>query len=191
MIGNAHIDPVWLWQWHEGFHEARATFRSALDRMREYDDFIFCASSAALYEWVEQSDPAMFAEIRQRVAEGRWAIVGGWWVEPDCNIPGGESFVRHGLYGQRYFREKFGTTGTVGFNVDSFGHAATLPQILAKSGLRYYVFLRPGPHEKGLPGASFGGKRPMARACWHSAFRSSTCRTGRISSRTSAAAPRR
>jgi len=160
MIGNAHIDPVWLWQWHEGFHEARATFRSALDRMREYDDFIFCASSAALYEWVEQSDPAMFAEIRQRVAEGRWAIVGGWWVEPDCNIPGGESFVRHGLYGQRYFREKFGTTGTVGFNVDSFGHAATLPQILAKSGLRYYVFLRPGPHEKGLPGRVFWWEAP-------------------------------
>ncbi len=160
MIGNAHIDPVWLWQWHEGFHEVKATFRSALDRMTEYDDFIFCASSAAFYEWVEQSDPAMFAEIRQRVAEGRWAIVGGWWVEPDCNIPGGESFVRHGLYAQRYFREKFGVIATVGFNVDSFGHAATLPQILAKSGIRYYCFLRPGPHEKGLPGRVFWWEGP-------------------------------
>ncbi len=160
MIGNAHIDPVWLWQWHEGFHEVKATFRSALDRMKEYDSFVFCASSAAFYEWVEQSDPAMFEEIRQRVAEGRWAIVGGWWVEPDCNIPGGESFVRHGLYGQRYFKEKFGVTATVGFNVDSFGHAATLPQILAKSGIRYYCFLRPGPHEKGLPGRIFWWEAP-------------------------------
>src|SRR5213078_1895954 len=85
MIGNAHIDPLWLWQWQEGFHEVKATFRSALDRMKEYPDFIFVASSAAFYEWVEESDPAMFAEIRQRVAEGRWDIVGGWWVEPDCN----------------------------------------------------------------------------------------------------------
>ncbi|MEJ5197773.1 MAG: glycoside hydrolase family 38 C-terminal domain-containing protein [Anaerolineae bacterium] len=155
MIGNAHIDPVWLWPWQEGFHEVKATFRSALDRMREYDDFVFCASSAAFYAWVEQSDPTMFEEIRRRVAEGRWIIVGGWWVEPDCNIPGGESFVRHGLYAQRYFREKFGVVATVGWNVDSFGHAATLPQILVKSGIRYYCFLRPGPHEKGLPGRVF------------------------------------
>ncbi|MGB8982033.1 MAG: glycoside hydrolase family 38 C-terminal domain-containing protein, partial [Anaerolineales bacterium] len=155
MIGNAHIDPVWLWQWQEGYHEVKATFRSALDRMKEYSDFIFVASSAAFYEWVEESDPAMFAEIQQRVREGRWDIVGGWWVEPDCNIPAGESFVRHGLYGQRYFKEKFGVIARTGFNVDSFGHAGTLPQILKKSGLDYYIFLRPMPHEKGLPSRLF------------------------------------
>jgi alpha-mannosidase len=155
MIGNAHIDPVWLWQWQEGFHEVKASFRSALDRMQEYPDFTFVASSAAFYEWVEGSDPAMFAEIQQRVQEGRWGIVGGWWVEPDCNIPAGESFVRHGLYGQRYFKEKFGVIARTGFNVDSFGHAGTLPQILKQSGLDYYVFLRPMPHEKGLPSRLF------------------------------------
>ena len=155
MIGNAHIDPVWLWQWQEGFHEVKATFRSALDRMKEYDDFVFVASSAAFYEWVEKSDPAMFEEIKQRVREGRWGIVGGWWIEPDCNIPSGESFVRQGLYGQRYFRKKFGVTARVGFNVDSFGHAGTLPQILKKSGISYYTFLRPMPHEKHLPSRLF------------------------------------
>ncbi|MBN2471632.1 MAG: alpha-mannosidase [Anaerolineae bacterium] len=155
MIGNAHIDPVWLWTWQEGFQEVKATFRSALDRMAEYDEFIFVASSAALYEWVERSDPAMFAEIQQRVAEGRWQPVGGWWIEPDCNIPGGESFVRQGLYGQRYFAEKFGRMARVGFNVDSFGHAGTLPQILKKSGIPYTVFLRPMPHEKSLPSRLF------------------------------------
>lgn len=155
MIGNAHIDPVWLWQWQEGFHEVKASFRSALDRMKEFPDFVFVASSAAFYEWVEHSDPAMFAEIRQRVNEGRWGIVGGWWVEPDCNIPAGESFVRHGLYAQRYFKEKFGVIARTAFNVDSFGHAGTLPQILKKSGLDYYVFLRPMPHEKGLPSRLF------------------------------------
>ncbi len=155
MIGHAHIDPVWLWQWQEGFHEVKATFRSALDRMREYGDFQFIASSAAFYEWVERSDPAMFAEIQQRVTEGRWQVVGGWWVEPDCNIPGGESFVRQGLYGQRYFKEKFGVLAKVGFCPDSFGHTASLPQILKKSGLAYYVFMRPQPHEKTLPSRIF------------------------------------
>src|SRR5688572_27622502 len=155
MIGNAHIDPVWLWQWQEGFHEVKATFRSALDRMNEYDDFIFVASSATFYEWVEKSDPAMFAEIKQRISEGRWQVTGGWWVEPDCNIPSGESFVRQGLYGQRYFKEKFGVLARVGFNVDSFGHAGSLPQILHKSGLPYYVFLRPMPNEKSLPSRLF------------------------------------
>lgn len=155
MIGNAHIDPVWLWQWQEGFQEVRASFRSALDRIREYDAFLFVSSSAAFYEWVEESDPAMFEEIRQRIAEGRWEVVGGWWIQPDCNIPGGESFVRQALYGQRYFKEKFGVTARVGYNVDSFGHHAMLPQILRKSGLDSYVFLRPGPHEKGLPGRLF------------------------------------
>ena len=155
LIGNAHIDPVWLWQWQDGFHETKATFRSALDRMNEYADFVFVSSSAAIYEWVEQSDPQMFAEIQQRVAEGRWKIVGGWWIEPDCNIPSGESFVRQGLYGQRYFQEKFGVTAKVGYNVDSFGHHGMLPQILKKSGMPYYVFMRPSPHEKGLPGRLF------------------------------------
>lgn len=155
MIGNAHIDPVWLWRWTEGFHEVKATFRSALDRMKEYDDFVFTSSSAAIYEWIEQSDPQMFAEIKQRVAEGRWQITGGWWIEPDCNIPSGESFARQALYGQRYFQEKFGLTARVGYNVDSFGHHGMLPQLLKKSGLDYYVFMRPQPHEKGLPGRLF------------------------------------
>lgn len=155
MIGNAHIDPVWLWQWQEGFHEVKATFRSALDRMKEYDDFKFVASSAAFYEWVEKSDRVMFAEIQQRVKEGRWGLVGGWWVEPDCNIPSGESFVRHSLYGQRYFKQKFGVGARTGFNVDSFGHSATIPQILRKSGIDHYVFLRPMPHERSLPSRLF------------------------------------
>ncbi len=155
MIGNAHIDPVWQWQWQEGFHEVKATFRSALDRMNEYPQFVFVASSAALYEWVEQSDPEMFAEIQQRVREGRWVVVGGWWVEPDCNIPSGESFARHGLYAQRYFKQKFGVTAKVGYAVDSFGHNGMLPQLLKKSGLPYYVFMRPNPVEKSLPGSLF------------------------------------
>lgn len=155
MIGNAHIDPVWLWQWQEGFQEIKATYRSALDRMREFPEFIFTSSSAAFFEWVEHNDPAMFREIQQRVAEGRWCIVGGWWLQPDCNIPDGESFARHALYAQHYFQEKFGVTARVGYVVDSFGHNAMLPQLLKLGGLDSFIFLRPGPAEKGLPNPLF------------------------------------
>ena len=155
MIGNAHLDAVWLWPWQEGFQETKATFQSALDRIKEYDDFIFTSSSAVNYEWVEKNNPEMFEEIKQRIQEGRWRIVGGWWTQPDCNIPSGESFVRQGLYGQRYFQEKFGISAKVGYNVDSFGHHGMLPQILKKSGMDSYVFMRPAPNEKGLPNRTF------------------------------------
>ncbi|HZJ09717.1 MAG TPA: glycoside hydrolase family 38 C-terminal domain-containing protein [Trueperaceae bacterium] len=160
MIGNAHIDPVWLWDWTEGFHEVVASFRSALDRLDESDDFTFVSSSAVFYAWIERHDPAMFERIKERIEEGRWEIVGGWWLQPDCNIPSGESFVRQALYGQRYFLEKFGHMAKVGYNVDSFGHTAMLPQLLRKSGLDAYVFMRPAPHELGLPSRLFWWESP-------------------------------
>jgi alpha-mannosidase len=160
MIGNAHIDPVWLWQWPEGYQEVRATFASALDRMDEYPDFVFTSDSIAFFAWVDEHDPPLFERIRARIADGRWQVIGGWWLEPDCNIPGGEALVRHALYGQRYLREKFGLTATTGANLDSFGHNATIPQLLAKSGMDSYVFLRPGPHELTLPGPIFWWQSP-------------------------------
>src|SRR5215472_6895789 len=103
MIGNGHIDPVWLWPWSEGDSVVLSTFRSALDRMRENPDFTFTASSAQFYEWVAETDPQMLEEIRRRVEEGRWSVVGGWWVEPDVNTPSGESLARQGLYSQAVF----------------------------------------------------------------------------------------
>jgi alpha-mannosidase len=150
LIGNAHIDPVWIWDWREGFGEVWATFRSALDRLSDHREFVFTASSAAFYAWIEHHDPAMFDEIRAAVASGRWCIVGGMWVEPDCNLPSGESICRQLALGQRYFRRAFGRSARVGFNPDSFGHAAGLPQLLAKSGITAYVFMRPGPLERSL-----------------------------------------
>ncbi len=150
LIGNAHLDPVWLWRWQEGFSEVRATFRSALDRMKEFPDFKFTSACAVYYEWVEKIDPEMFSEIQQRVKEGRWGIVGGWFLQPDCNTPCGESFARHALISQRYFKEKFGITVKTGYNVDSFGHNAGLPQILKKSGIDNYVFMRPMKNENDL-----------------------------------------
>ncbi|MFO7636606.1 MAG: glycoside hydrolase family 38 C-terminal domain-containing protein [Clostridia bacterium] len=160
LIGNAHIDPVWLWRWQEGFAEIKATFRSALDRMEEYEDFVFTSACASYYQWVEENEPEMFREIRERVAEGRWEIAGGSWIQPDCNIPSGESFARHGLYSQRYFLSRFGRMAKTGYNVDSFGHNAMLPQILRLSGMENYVFTRPGDHEKTLPSNLFLWESP-------------------------------
>jgi alpha-mannosidase len=160
MIGNAHIDPVWLWQWPEGYQEVRATFQSAVDRLNEYPDFVFTCDSSLFFAWVEESDLGLFEQIREKIAEGRFQVVGGWWIEPDCNIPCGEAFVRQALYGQRYLREKFGVTATTGANLDSFGHNASIPQILAKSGCDSYVFLRPGPKERELEAPLFWWESP-------------------------------
>jgi alpha-mannosidase len=155
MIGHGHIDPTWLWRWTEGYEEVRATFRSALDRMKETPEFTFTASSACFYDWVKTSEPDMFEEIRQRVAEGRWEIVGGMWIEPDCNIPSGESLVRQGLYGQRFFQREFGKRATVGFNPDTFGHPGMLPQLLQGMGMTHYVFMRPeAVGERDYPGGT-------------------------------------
>ena len=151
LIGNAHLDPVWLWRWQEGYSEVLATFRSALDRLNEFDDFVFTCAGAAYYNWVEESDPQMFSEIRQRVKEGRWVIVGGWWIQPDCNAPSGESYARHALYSQRYFKEKFGVTAKVGYNVDSFGHNGMIPQLIKNADMDAYVFMRPSTKEKQYP----------------------------------------
>jgi alpha-mannosidase len=155
MIGNAHIDAPWLWPWSEAMAVALSTFRSALDRINENPDFTFTASSAQFYEWVAAADPKMLEEIRQRVAEGRWDVVGGWWIEPDVNIPNGESLVRQGLYSQRLFQQLFGRIAQIGYNPDSFGHPGTLPQILKLQGMHAYVFMRPQSHEKKLPADLF------------------------------------
>ncbi len=102
IIGHSHIDAAWLWPWRDGSDTVLTTFRSALNRMIETPGFCYSHSSSAHYRWVERADPGMFAEIQQRIREGRWEVVGGWPVEPDCNIPSTESFVRHSLYGKAY-----------------------------------------------------------------------------------------
>jgi len=155
MIGNSHIDAVWLWPWMEGDSVVHSTFRSALDRMNEDPDLTMTTSSSQFYEWVAESDPALLAEIRKRVDEGRWDLVGGWWIEPDVNIPNGESLARQGLYGQETLKKLFGRTTKVGYNPDSFGHTGSLPQILKLEGMEDYVFMRPGVKEKTLPGDLF------------------------------------
>ena len=138
-VGNSHIDMAWLWPETETVEVVRNTFGTALALMREYPDFKFTASAAQAYLWMEEKYPAIFQEIEQRVKEGRWEIVGGMWVEPDLNMPDGESLVRQILYGKRYFQHKFGVDVNIGWNPDSFGYNAQLPQIYKRSGIDYFV----------------------------------------------------
>ncbi|HZR67128.1 MAG TPA: alpha-mannosidase [Terriglobales bacterium] len=138
-VGNSHIDMAWLWPWTETVEVVRNTFRSVLDLMREYPDFKFTMSSARAYEWMEEKYPDLFDEIEQRVKEGRWEVIGGMWVEPDLNMPAGESLVRQILVGKTYFRQKFGVDVKIGWNPDSFGYNWQLPQIYKRSGIDYFV----------------------------------------------------
>ncbi len=138
-IGNSHIDMAWLWPWTETVEVVRNTFQSVLDLMREYPDFKFTMSSARTYEWIQEKYPDMFEQIKQRVKEGRWEVIGGMWVEPDLNMPDGESLVRQILVGKRYFQKNFGADIKIGWNPDSFGYNWQLPQIYKKSGIDYFV----------------------------------------------------
>lgn len=155
MIPHAHIDPVWIWDWREGMREVLATFAAAADRLEHRPDLSFTASSSALYAWVEEQDPDLFERVRALVAAGRWSPAGGQWIEPDCNLPSGESLARQLLYGQRYLDRAFGRRATIAYNIDSFGHAASLPQLFRKAGLVGYVMMRPQHHEKELPSELF------------------------------------
>ena len=107
LVCNAHIDPVWLWEWEEGAATAISTFRVAADLCEQFDDFIFNHNEAILYQWVEEYEPALFKRIQDLVAEGKWHIMGGWYLQPDGNLPSGESFVRQILLGRNYFEDKF------------------------------------------------------------------------------------
>src|SRR5580698_1843156 len=139
LTGNSHIDAAWLWPWAETVEVLRHTFGTALQLMYEYPQYTYTQSAAAYSEWTCQKYPAQCDEIAKRVKEGRWELVGGMWVEPDLNMPDGESLVRQLLVGKRYFKQKFGVDVRIGWNPDSFGYNWQLPQIYKKSGVDYFV----------------------------------------------------
>ena len=139
LTGNSHIDAAWLWPWTETVDVVRRTFTTALQLMDEYPQYTFTQSAAAYSEWMCDKYPTMCQQIAERVKQGRWELVGGMWVEPDLNMPDGESLVRQLLVGKRYFKEKFGVDVRVGWNPDSFGYTWQLPQIYKKSGVDYFL----------------------------------------------------
>ncbi len=143
LLSNAHLDPVWQWQWEEGAAAAVSTFRAAAEFCEEYEGYIFNHNEAILYKWVEEFEPGLFERIRQLVKQGKWHIMGGWYLQPDCNMLSGESFVRQIMLGKAYFRDKFGVNPTTAINFDSFGHTRGLVQILQQAGYDSYIFMRP------------------------------------------------
>lgn len=155
LIANAHLDPIWLWNWQAGVDEALATFRSAVDRCHEYPEFRYTRGEAWLYEWVEDLDPGLFREVRALVEAGRWSIAGGQWVQPDANLPTAAGWRKQILLGQQYFQDRFGISPRIGYNVDTFGHPATLPDLLNDLGYQGYVFHRPNESQVSLPAQTF------------------------------------
>jgi alpha-mannosidase len=139
LTGNSHIDAAWLWPWTETVDVVKRTFGTALQLMHEYPEYTYTQSAAAYNEWMAQKYPDMNAEIAQRIKEGRWEIVGGMWVEPDLNMPDGESLVRQLLVGKRWYKQAYGVDVRIGWNPDSFGYTWQLPQIFKKSGVDYFV----------------------------------------------------
>ena len=152
LICNAHLDPVWLWNMEEGISAALSTFHTAADFCENYDGFVFNHNEALLYQWIEEYDLPLFERIQKLVKAGKWHIMGGWYLQPDCNMPSGESFVRQIRSGQEYFREKFGVTPKTAINFDPFGHSRGLVQILKKAGYHSYLFGRPSEGDCPLGG---------------------------------------
>ncbi|WP_375515648.1 alpha-mannosidase [uncultured Nostoc sp.] len=139
LLGHSHLDLAWLWPISETWEVAQRTFESVLKLQQESPNLIYSHSSPALYAWIEQHRPDLFAAIQQQVALGRWEVAAGTWVEPDLNLINGESIVRQILYGQRYVQEKFSVLSKVIWLPDSFGFCATLPQFLQQGGIEYFV----------------------------------------------------
>ena len=155
LLCNAHLDPVWLWRKDEGAAEALSTFRIAADFCEQNKAFIFNHNEAVVYQWVEEYDTDLFKRIQALVEKDKWHIMGGWYLQPDCNMPSGEAMVRQILEGRKYFLDKFGKYPTTAINFDSFGHSRGLVQIMKKSGYDSYVFGRPFDKDCKLPGEDF------------------------------------
>jgi alpha-mannosidase len=139
LLGHAHLDLAWLWPVSETWEAAQKTFESVLTLQQDFPELIFCHSTPVLYAWIEEHRPDLFGAIQKAIADGRWEVVGGFWVEPELNLIAGESIVRQLLYGQRYVLEKFGQHSSVVWVPDSFGFCATLPQFLVNAGVEYFV----------------------------------------------------
>jgi alpha-mannosidase len=139
LTGNSHIDAAWLWPWTETVDVVKRTFSTALQLMYEYPQYTYTQSAAAYNEWMADKYPDLNDQIKARIKEGRWEIVGGMWVEPDINMPDGESLVRQILVGKRWYKEAYGVDVRIGWNPDSFGYTWQLPQIYKKSGMDYFV----------------------------------------------------
>ena len=138
-VGHSHIDMAWLWRLNATREKASRTFATVLNLMKQYPEYRFMHSSPQLYKFLQEDYPELFRQVKERIREGRWEITGGMWVEADTNLPSGESLVRQFLYGKRYIRREFGKETRLVWLPDAFGYSAALPQIMKKSGMKYFM----------------------------------------------------
>ncbi len=162
LLCNAHLDPVWLWQWKEGAAEAVSTFRVAADFCEEYEGFVFNHNEALLYEWIELYEPKLFKRIQRLVQHKKWIIMGGWYLQPDCVMTSGESLLNQIRLGREYFMDKFKVVPRTAINFDPFGHSRGLVQILKKTGFDSYLFMRPQEFQGDFLWEGFDGSMVLA-----------------------------
>lgn len=144
MVGQSHIDIAWLWPARETVRKTSRTFSTVDALMREYPEYRYTQSQPLLFAYLKENDPELYERVKARIKEGRWELVGGMWVEPDLNLPSGESLMRQMLYGQRFYQEEFGFTSEIEWLPDTFGYCASLPQILKHGGIRYFMTTKLG-----------------------------------------------
>jgi len=138
-IGHAHIDTAWLWPLAETWRKCERTFSTATAYMRDYPEYRFSCSQAYQYAIIKDRNPDLYERIKRAVKAGQWVIVGGTWIEPDCNIPSGEALCRQFLLGQRYFQKEFGKRCREFWNPDVFGYNGQLPQIMKLAGINRFL----------------------------------------------------
>lgn len=155
LILHSHIDPVWLWPWQAGLDMALATCRTACNMLDAHPEIVFTFGDAWAFALIERTEGRLFERIKAHVAAGRWELAGGWWAQPDCNFPSEWGFTRQIELGRQYLEPRFGRFPRTGFNIDSFGHAATLPRIMRAAGQDRYVMMRPMPGQMRLPARLF------------------------------------
>ena len=155
-VGHAHIDCAWLWPTRETVRKVARTFANVLDLIERDPDFVFAASSAQQYAWLRDSQPGLFARVREAVAAGRIRPVGGMWVESDTNMPGGEALARQFVLGKQFFLDEFGVETDEVWLPDSFGYSAAMPQVARAAGARYFLTQKPSWNETNrMPYSSF------------------------------------
>ncbi|MBQ6528394.1 MAG: hypothetical protein IJI38_07710 [Clostridia bacterium] len=159
IILNSHLDPAWLWNKEQGMDEVVATARTACDLLNDYPEIFITRGEAWFYEVLEFCAPDIYERVKKHVASGRWQVVGNWYIQPDCNQPSPESFAMQAEVSRDIFA-RLGARPTVGYNVDSFGHAATLPDFYRACGVDSYIMMRPSTREMPLPGHLFLWESP-------------------------------
>ncbi|MBQ8725700.1 MAG: hypothetical protein IJY84_01185 [Clostridia bacterium] len=142
LICNAHIDPIWQWEWAEGMSAALSTFQSAVNLLHRFD-YVFCHNESSLYKYTEKYAPALFSEIQSLVKQGKWRVMGGWYIQPDCLMANGETFIRQIREGEVFFDKKLSAKTKTAVCLDAFGHSRGLVQIIKKCGQENYLFVRP------------------------------------------------